>query len=252
MHVLLGVDDTDILGHKPGTGRLARDLGAYLQQAGMATLVGVVRQQLLVDPRIPYTSHNSPACLILDMESEGNGAAARMFDAAARYVQSHAAQGSDPGLCLAGRESVGPNLVDWGWRASSEVLSKAEAVSVARREGLRLEELGGTGDGIIGALAAVGLTAEGNAGRFLEIAGGLRDLGDRLPASALREKGMALLSVSHNGDPVPADVEILTYDRVRPRLIGGRPVLFLEPTEAGWCCFDRKQCQAEGEGGEEQ
>ncbi len=35
MHVLLGLDDTDVLGHKPGTGRLARDLGAHLEQAGL-------------------------------------------------------------------------------------------------------------------------------------------------------------------------------------------------------------------------
>ena len=250
MHVLLGVDDTDVLGHKPGTGRLARDLGAHLEQAGLAVLVGVVRQQLLIDPRIPYTSHNSPACLIL--ESDGNGAAARVFDEAAHYVQLRAAHGSDPGLCLARREAVGAAVVEWGWRAGSEVLRKADAAELARRECLPLAELGGTGDGIIGALAAVGLTAEGNAGRFLEFAGGLRDLGERLAASALRQKGIALLSVSRNGDPVPADAEILTYDRVRPRLIGGRPVLFLERTDAGWCCFDRKKCHGEGEGQEEQ
>ncbi len=115
----------------------------------------MVRQQLLVDPRIPYTSHNSPACLILEVERDGNGKALRLFDEAARYVQSRAAQGSDPGLCLARRESVGAAVVQWGWRAGSEVLNKAEAVAVAvalaQRERLRLQELGGTGDGIIGA-----------------------------------------------------------------------------------------------------
>jgi len=231
---------------------LARDLGAHLEDAGLAALVGVVRQQLLVDPRIPYTSHNSPACLILDITRDGNSATARVFDEAARYVQSRAAHGSDPGLCFARTESVGPAIVQWGWRAASEVLKKADAATLARREGLRLEELGGTGDGIIGALAAVGLTAEGNAGRFLELAGGLRELGERLTASALRQKGIALLSVSRNSDPVPAEVEILTDDRVRPRLIGGRPVLLVERTEEGWRCFDRKKCHEHGEGSEEQ
>jgi hypothetical protein len=252
MHILLGVDDTDVLGHKPGTGRLARDLGAHLAYARLARLVGVVRQQLLVDPRIPYTSHNSPACLILAVAHDGNGAAARVFDEAAQYVQSRAAHGSDPGLCMVPRDSVDASIITWGRRASSEVLNKADAAALARREGVRLQALGGTGDGIIGALAAVGLTAEGNAGRFLELAGGLRDLGERLPASVLRQKGIALLSVSRNGDPVPADVEILTYHRVRPRLIGGRPVLLLEPTEEGWCCFDRKMAHADGEGRDEQ
>ncbi len=246
MRMLLGVDDTDILGHKPGTGRLARDLGANLAQAGLATLVGVVRQQLLVDPRIPYTSHNSPACLILDVNGDADGAAARLFSAAAGYVQSHAARGSDPGLCLADREALGPAVVQWGWRAGCEILHKAEASALARHERLRLEELGGTGDGIIGALAAVGLTAEGNAGRFLELAGGLRHLDERVPARALRQKGIALLSLSPNGDAVSDDIEIRTFDRVRPRLIGGRPVLLLEHTPEGWVCFDRKTCPGHG------
>ena len=249
MQVLLGVDDTDVLGHKPGTGRLARDLGAHLQAGGLATLVGVVRQQLLVDPRIPYTSHNSPACLILDVD-DAKSTAGHVFDEAARYVQSRAATGSDPGLCLAARATVGVDVVAWGWRASSEVLGQEEAVALAQCAGVRLEPLGGTGDGIIGALAAVGLTAEGNAGRFLELAGGLRDLGERLPASALRAKGIALLSVSRNGDAVPADVEIHTWDRVRPRLVGGRPVLLVEPSEEGWRCVDRKRCDAQEDGGE--
>ena len=66
MHVLLGLDDTDILGHKPGTGRLARDLAAHLADTFPVRAAGVVRHQLLVDPRIPYTSHNSPACVILE------------------------------------------------------------------------------------------------------------------------------------------------------------------------------------------
>jgi hypothetical protein len=51
VQLLLGVDDTDVIGQKPGTGRLARDLGTHLQQRGLAQLVGVVRHQLLVDPR---------------------------------------------------------------------------------------------------------------------------------------------------------------------------------------------------------
>ncbi len=252
MHMLLGIDDTDILGHKPGTGRLARDLGTHLEQAGLAALVGVVRHQLLVDPRIPYTSHNSPACLILEMQSSDNGAARGLFDEAARYVRSRYAQGSDPGLCLAARDGVGTSVMEFGWRAGNEVLNKAEAAALAQREGLRLEELGGTGDGIIGALAAVGLTAEGNAGRFLELAGGLRDLPERLPASSLRQRGIALLSVARNSEPVAADAEIFTEERLRPRLIGGRPVLLLERTEDGWRCFDRKPPHEDGHGGEEQ
>ncbi len=245
--LLLGLDDTDVLGHHPGTGRLARDLGAHLESRGLARLGGVVRHQLLVDPRIPYTSHNSPACLML--AAGGNGAAGRIFDEAKEYVAGRAAQGSDPGLCMARTHDVEAEVVRFGGRAGSEVLDKSEAIAVAGRCGLRLEELGGTGDGIIGALAAVGLTAGGNAGRFLELAGGLRDLGDLVPVALLHQRGITLVSISRDGEAVPEDAAIAGGEWIRPRLIGGRPVLLVEHGESGWHCFDRKK-RHEHSGGE--
>jgi len=236
----LGVDDTDVLGHKPGTGRLARDLGAHLEQRGLLRLVGVVRQQLLVDPRIPYTSHNSPACLVFEVAAPVNGAPRQIFEEAAAYVQARSAQGSDPGLCLAARSQVGDALVAFGHRASTEVLAKTDAIALADAQRVTLRELGGTGDGIIGALAAVGLTAEGTAGRFLELAGGLRELGTHVPAAQLRQLGIKLLNLSRNGEVVPSGAVIDTGDRVRPRLVAGEPVLLVEYADHGWRCVDRK------------
>lgn len=245
MHLLLGLDDTDVLGQKPGTGRLARDLGAHLEQRGLAQLVGVVRHQLLVDPRIPYTSHNSPACLILSVDADANGLAQRIFDDAGGYILTRCAPGSDPGLCVAPEHTVGAEIVHFGQRASSEVLAKADAHATATRTGLVLQELGGTGDGIIGALAAVGLTAGGNAGRFLEVRGGLRGFGDTVLAGELRRRGIEPICVSRNGEVVPSAAAITTGDWVRPRLVGGRPVLLVERTDDGWHCFDRKSMHHE-------
>jgi hypothetical protein len=244
VQLLLGVDDTDAIGHKPGTGRLARDLGAYLQRQGLAQLVGVVRHQLLVDPRIPYTSHNSPACL---MVTAAASAAQEIFDVAGGYIVTRCAPGSDPGLCLAEQENVGAEVVRFGQRASSEVVSKFEATAVARGRQLILEELGGTGDGIIGALAAVGLTAAGNAGRFLEWRGGLRDLGERVAAAELRRRGIEILCIARDGEVVPSNATIATGDWVRPRLLLGRPVLLVERANGEWRCVDRKSRHAEGE-----
>lgn len=240
MRYFIGIDDTDVLGHRPGTGRLVRDLGAYLETRREARVVGVIRHQLLVDPRIPYTSHNSPACLVADAEGEGNHVGQRLFDVAAGYVATRAAPGSDPGVCLGEAASIADAVIHFGCRASSEVVAKADALALARRHTLLLVELGGTGDGVIGALAAVGLTAEGNAGRFLELAGGLRGFGELVPARALRQRDIGILSVSRNGEVVPADARIATGDWVRPRLVGGRPVLLVERDEHGWRCFDRR------------
>lgn len=241
MRVFLGIDDTDVLGQRPGTGRVARELASELEANGYGRLVGVVRHQLLVDPRIPYTSHNSPACVILNVSGDDNGSLARLAEAAAAYVTHYAAAGSDPGICLAPEPKVAAAIQRFGYRASAEVVSKAEAYKLATGNGVHLEELGGTGDGIIGALAAVGLTADGNAGRFLEWTGGLRGLGEQVSVCLLRERRITVVSTSRNGEVVPADAVIATGDWLRPRLIGGRAVLLVEATDEGWRCFDRKQ-----------
>lgn len=240
----LGIDDTDVLGRKPGTGRLARELGASLQADGLARLDGVVRQQLLVDPRIPYTSHNSPACLVLSI-ADGDGG--RVFDTASRWVAARSADGADPGVCLAEEWRVDEAVRAFGVRASIEVVTKGEALGLAERTGLRLVELGGTGDGVIGALAGVGLTAAGNAGRFLEYGDGLRDLGQAISAAALRARGIAVLNLARDAEWIPDQAAIHTGDRLRPRLLGGRPVLLVERGDDGWLAFDRKQPRADGE-----
>ncbi len=251
MELLLGIDDTDVLGHKPGTGRLARELGAHLAREGLAELLGVVRQQLLVDPRIPYTSHNSPACLMLRARAACSDGGARLLAAATAYVVERAAVGSDPGVCLAERAAVGPEVEQFGARCAGSVVRKAEALDLAARSGLRLEELGGTGGGVIGALAAVGLTAGGDAGRFLDYAGGLRDVSGQITAAELRERGIGVSCLGRNADWVPARACIDVGDRLRPRLIGGRAVLLVEPTETGWRSFDRRDPRPEDGPGSE-
>ena len=60
--VYIGIDDTDNPDTR-GTGFRARQLVDRLHDRDMARTVGVTRHQLLVDDRIPYTSHNSSACL---------------------------------------------------------------------------------------------------------------------------------------------------------------------------------------------
>ena len=70
MRVYIGFDDTDTRESAIGTGKLARGFEAELPGDGL--LWGVVRQQLLVRDDIPCTSHNSAACLVIDLgDDEG-------------------------------------------------------------------------------------------------------------------------------------------------------------------------------------
>ncbi len=61
--IFVGIDDTDTLG-TPGTNQLARALVRRL--AASYRPVRIVRHQLLFDPRVPYTSKNGSASLVLE------------------------------------------------------------------------------------------------------------------------------------------------------------------------------------------
>lgn len=219
MRAYIGFDDTDILGAEVGTGKLVRRFEAVLP-AG-CRLWGVVRQQLLVDPRIPYTSHNSSACAVVDF-----GAPAlrdELIERASAHIERESCVGSDPGLCLAceGDEAL-RDLAALGLACTARIVSQEEAVRAAG--GAHLSGHGGTCDGIIGAAAAVGLTAQGWSGRFIEF-GGLRDIPDLVRVADLAARRIRVVSLDRDAViPDEAD-EVDTRGWLRPRLWGGSVVL---------------------------
>ena len=231
--VLIGLDDTDNQ-DSPGTGNLARRVFAECRARGARPL-SVTRHQFLVDPRIPYTSHNSGACVAVESD-DGLGAVAFAFD----YVARASAEGSDPGVCVAVLDAVPTAVMDFGRRATREVLEMPEAFALAGEAGIELRALGGTGQGVIGALGSIGLHADGNDGRFIQIPG-LRELPDRLGAGDFARVGIHL---DHQAarQPAPGDA-YETLGWVRPRLSGGRPVLPVEWNEVhnAWIPVDRKR-----------
>lgn len=163
--ILVGIDDTDSLESR-GTNKLARELAQ--QVSAKYRCRAIVRHQLLFDPRVPFTSHNGSACLWLETRE---GAAtetelAKLFDDLRAGMLADFIPGSDPGLCLATR--VPPEITAWGRRCQQAVVTQEDARELAARCGIRLEGLGGTNGGVIGALAAIGLTAEGHDGRLVQ------------------------------------------------------------------------------------
>jgi hypothetical protein len=227
MKAYFGFDDTDTDDSPFGTGKLAR----WFQEAlpdGCEPL-GVVRQQLFVCDEIPYTSHNSAACLIAEIPDPDflND----LIERAANHLEAHAAEGSDPGLCVATEfDSAVASLVDFGGYCTRGVSTQRQAVEAAKN--LHLSGHGGTNDGIIGAAAAVGLTASGWAGRFIEF-GNLRGLPESVSVSDLRRMGIHVVSVERDAKvPAPNDT-VLTNGWLRPRLMGNLPVLMASPRKEG-------------------
>jgi hypothetical protein len=234
--LLIGLDDTDSEASR-GTGFLARSLAAECARRGLAPR-GVTRHQFLVDPRIPYTSHNSGACVAVEADG-GAEAAAFAFE----FVAGRAAPGSDPGVCVAEAAAVTPEVVAFGSAAAGRIVEMAEAVDLAQRAGLVLRPLGGSGLGIIGALASVGLRAEGTSGRFIDWPG-LRELPERVRLDRLTRMGIRIQASGGPHEPAAADA-CETLGWVRPRLVGGGPVLPVGWSDLhhAWVPLDRKHAR---------
>ncbi|HNY66010.1 MAG TPA: hypothetical protein PKM41_11280 [Deltaproteobacteria bacterium] len=236
MRIFIGFDDTDSKESEYGTGKVARWFERELPEG--STLWGVVRQQLLVDDRIPYTSHNSSACAVVETADEG--VLRRLIDLAAAHIERHAADGSDPGLCVClERDGNLAGLMSFSVRCTREVVTQKDAMEAARA--FHLSAHGGTGDGIIGAAAAVGLTAMGRCGRFIEY-GRLRDMPDPVTVSRLDSMGIMVVSVDRQA-PLPSGDDLVhTQGWLRPRLWAGRPILPVEKGGQGsWTCIGRKK-----------
>jgi tRNA(Ile2) C34 agmatinyltransferase TiaS len=221
--IFIGLDDTDTLESR-GTGYLARQIAAAL--AADYSVLGVTRHQLLVDPRVPYTKNNSCAAILLD--ADGTSDVTRLTEQVRALMLASFQPGSDPGLCVAG--IVPAPVTEFGRRAQRQVVKKKEASRLAEASGITLLGLGGTQDGIIGALAAVGLAASGDDGRYV-LVGRSRELQDLQPVSALLEAGIAAVQ-TRDGEPVTEG--LVQTDKLRPARRGGQAIAVVEWAGDHW------------------
>jgi hypothetical protein len=217
--IFIAIDDTDNA-TSGGTGRVARELAALLR--ARYSVLGVSRHQLLVDPRVPYTSNNS--CNVIHLQAEPPDLEALASELRGP-LRERCLEGSDPGLCVARSNAAQASL---GAAAQQRLVTQAEAFAAAAEVGAVLWAVGGTGDGVIGAMSGVVLAAGGNDGRFVEV-GRSRELDGVLPVEALRAAGVPELR-TREGVPVATGRIDTCGGRVRPVLSGGRPVLLVEPT----------------------
>ena len=223
MLIYLGMDDTDNYESR-GTGHIARQVAANL--AANFTVLGVVRHQLLFDPRVPYTSHNSSASILLETVAEPD--IHSIFQQVKDMMLADFQPGSDPGLCAA---MVVPQVVmEFGQRAKRELVSQEEARRLAANHGILLEGLGGTEGGVIGALAAVGLAATGSDGRYV-LVGKLRELSGLQSVSEILTAGVNRVETL-DGQPV-MDGMILA-DKLRPARRESLPVAVVQWDEDHW------------------
>jgi hypothetical protein len=142
-------------------------------------------------------------------------------------MRVHFVPGSDPGLCVA--TAVPVAVVEFGRRCQRDVVPQADARELAADLGIHLEGLGGTDQGVVGALAAIGLASTGDDGRVVQLGEWPDDLSGPVPIERLHERGVVVRELE-SGDAVAAGV-IDVGKHLRPNCRRGEVVLFVRRGE---------------------
>jgi len=233
MTLYLAIDDTDIIG-SPGTGRLARQIADNLSREW--DIFGVTRHQLLVHESIPFTSHNS--CAVVHVKTNDREAVDLIFEQAREIMLDNFIEGSDPGIAVTTSYQVFPALLAFGKDAKAIVLTQEKARTLAKNLAIRLEGLGGSQDGVIGAMAGLGLAATGNDGRFVQ-KGRIRDIRGPCRAEDLYKVGIDTITTLDGHIIIEGMIMEREFKSVKPCLINGRSVLFVEERDGSYHAIKR-------------
>ena len=106
-------------------------------------------------------------------------------------------------------------------------VDQQEARDLAAHHGLFLEGLGGTEGGVIGALAAVGLAADGNDGRIVHIGQWPDDLTGPQEVARLNERGVEVRCLDTDSLVTSGLIDVGKH--LRPNYRQGRIVLYVQP-----------------------
>jgi hypothetical protein len=222
MTILVSIDDTDNLDSR-GTGRLARAIARSLEED--YPVYGVTRHQLYVHPDIPYTSHNS--CAVIHLQTNGNADIDKIFSTTQQLMLADFVEGSDPGVAVAYADQVLPPLIVFGKDAKCSILTQERARTLAYNLHIRLKGLGGTEDGVIGAMAGLGLAVGLNDGRFIQ-RGKIRDICG--PSSVHQLLAAGIDEVCTPDGRTITSGTVIIEERKSPKAcpVNGRTILFVE------------------------
>ncbi|GGZ03066.1 MULTISPECIES: DNA-binding protein [Shewanella] len=235
---LICIDDTDDIGTK-GTGEIASEIAELLRcQGGDVSLV--TRHQLYVHDDIPYTSHNSAMCFAYD----GPLSVAEIKAIAVAHLRQESAAAADPGLAIVHLPSLQDveALQTFGKAAKQQVLTKADAYQLAQQLAIDLSEHGGTGQGVIGALAGLGLRLSGNDGRVkgqLQLGQGESPQPFKV-ADILRQGGLDGV-LSTEGTWLQPQDEVWLSGKVKAVMAQGRFALLVSQADGRWCNASKQQ-----------
>ena len=237
MDLLICIDDTDNADSR-GTGALADELRDLVTERFSGNCGYVTRHQLLIHSDIPYTSHNSSMCFPCNVDTVELG---ELAEACYGYLADESAPESDPGIAVADVQKSDKALLEsFGMDAKRRVITKEEAHDTAKRAGVWLREAGGTGQGIIGALAGAGLRLWGNDG---DLRGKLATLekGAVYSVREIKDSNYIQEVRDEKGSILPDDENVFIKWKAKPSLRDGRFTLYVKRQGDGWSTMEKDE-----------
>ena len=232
---VVGIDDTDTP-DEGGTGCLARRLVGEVEALGLGVSLGVTRHQFYQGPEVPKTARNSAAAIIFREPADPDA----LFEAVTTIVSRESIRGSNPGVAMLTRKPPRPAVL-FARLAQQTIVTQEQTVTLAAAVEVTLAGLGGTESGIIGAFGAAVLRGDGRDGRFVGLRG-IRDVsGEITVADLIAATDIAAVVNVDGWEPLEAETSLDIGDWVRPRLIGGRPVIVAREEKGSWVNADTRR-----------
>ena len=247
MRLLICIDDTDSKNSEKGTGAIAEDIRDMVVETFDAPVSFISRHQLLIHPDVPYTSHNSSMCFGTEIPEDRYD---ELVERTLEVVSTESDPESDPGVAIADLDTIDTEAaIAYGKACKRILMHKTDAYAIAEQAGFFLKELGGTGDGVIGAAAGIGLRLWGFDGTMK---GKPKDLepGKTYDLSELPKSRFIERVVTENGEPVPADGKLTLPNKTKVAVYEGILSLFVEPDpdqEGFWKPLDRERAKHFGD-----
>lgn len=232
--IVVAIDDTD--GPEgAGTVDLARRVATEVEASGLGRSLGVTRHRCLASPDAASAPPSTAAAVLIETEATTDAIEACVRD----VVVQGCAPGSHPGLAILERRAPGV-AVAFARRVQNGPVSGAEAERIASMASIRLRRLGGSGEGIVGALAAGTLRFEGNDGWFVGLPG-TTGLPPRMRVADIYAAApLDVVLDEASGKPAPEDAVVEVSGPLSPRLIDGRAMLLVRRSDADgtWVLVD--------------
>lgn len=220
--IYVGIDDTNNE-ESVGTAKFTRQVASKI--AEKFPIYGVTRHQLYQNREINYSLHNFCAVIHVEVDKKYLNT---IFSNARNEIIDNFNIGSDPGLAVAAAETISPEVVQFGWDAKDKVVKMDDAYIFAKNSKIKIEGFGETGNGVVGALAGVGLASTKDDGRFVQL-GELRKIKQPGSVQKFLNSGIDKI-ITLEGVPVNEGMIFNTDNKpVKPSPVDGDVVLFVEP-----------------------